>query len=243
MWRGTSRLALGGPEPDCGVTVSESLEDIEQDSIKNVSDNLAFNRERWGNEDFWNGKDQFGYRWGGGHQQTVGDIALLADEHLRPHTGGRYDLKVLELSPGGGRFTAELLRYASMLDILDMNQSCLDVCLERFKYVPTTIRTFLNDGQSCSMIEDSDYDLIVCYDSMVHMHPEIIENYVVELGQRLAVGGIIWLDHAGKGAEDRGHRTDMTPSLMATYFDTAGLEVVEQRFRNHRDCISVGRRI
>ncbi len=223
--------------------MDESLKDIEQDSIKNVTDNLEFNRERWGNEDFWTGKDQFGYRWGGGHQQTVGDISLLADEHLRPHLEGRYDLKVLELSPGGGRFTAELIRYASSLDVLDMNQSCLDVCVERFQYMPTPLRTYLNDGQSCEMIQDADYELIACYDSMVHMHPEIIESYVQQLGQRLAPGGVIWLDHAGKGAEDRGHRTDMTPERMARFFEAAGIAVVEQRFRNHRDCVSVGRRL
>lgn len=220
----------------------ESLENIEQESIKYVDENLEFNRSRWGNPDFWNGKDQFGYRWGGGRQWTTGDIAELADRFLRPYVGDRYDLKVLELSPGAGRFTAEVIRYASTIDFLDMNQSCLDVCEERFQYMPTPIRYYVNDGRSCEMLEDSDYELIVCYDSMVHMHPEIIESYVSQLADRMAPGGIIWLDHAGLGANDVGHRTDMTPEKMSEYFESSGLEVVSQDFRSHRDCISVGRK-
>ena len=219
-------------------------EELKRDSIKYVAENLDFNRTRWGNPDFWNGKDQFGYQWGGpsGQQQTVGDCAKIADDYLRHHLKGRYDLKVLELSPGGGRFTAELLRYATQLDMLDMNQSCLDVCEERFQYFPTAMRSYVNDGQSCDMLEDVDYDVIACYDSMVHMHPTIINGYVQQLAQRLAPGGLMWLDHSGTGAAEVGHRTDMTPEKMAEFFATAGLEVVEQSFRSHRDCISVGRR-
>lgn len=214
----------------------------ELESIYDKDKNLRFNRERWGNPDAWTGKDQFGYRWGGGTQQTVGHTAEMSDRFLRPHTSGRYDLKVLELSPGGGRFTAELLRYAASIDLLDMNEACLELCAERFQYVPTPIRMFQNDGQSVEMIEDRDYDLVACFDSMVHMHPDIIEGYVRQLGERLAPGGVLWLDHAGKGAEDKGHRTDMDPERMAGYMQAAGLTVMSQRFRNSRDCISVARR-
>ena len=213
-----------------------------QDSILNVEDNLAFNRKRWGELKAWQGKDQYGYRWGGGYQQNVGQIAEFADRMLRPHTGGRYDLNILELSPGGGRFTAELIRFASRIDLLDMNAACLDICRERLKFYPIEVRYFQNDGQSCDMLDRSDYDLIACYDSMVHMHPDIIEGYVTQLGRRLASGGVMWLDHSGKGARDSGHRTDMTPERMASFAAKAGLQVVSQEFRNASDCISVLRR-
>src|SRR5690606_12643695 len=101
------------------------------------------------------------------------------------------------------------------IDVLDMNQVCLDLCKERFKYYPVKMDFYLNDGRDCSMIKNNTYGVIACFDSMVHMHPEIIENYVRQLGARLSKDGVLWLDHSGKGAKEGGHRTDMTAQRMA----------------------------
>lgn len=212
-------------------------------SIIDLKENLNYNRERWGSYDQWVQKDQFGYKWGGGVQQTTGGWAKFADEFLRPHTGGRYDHKILELAPGAGRFTAECIRYASKIDLLDMNQACLDICRKRFRYYPLEIGYFLNDGMSCDILGDRTYTLIVCCDSMVHMHPRIIEGYVTQFSVRLSIEGIMWLDHSGKGPRELGHRTDMTPEKMARYGLACGLRLVEQRFRNDHDCITVFRRV
>lgn len=200
--------------------------------------NLEWNRQRWGQRAGWDNRDSYGYRWDGGYQQTVGQVARLADTHLRPHTDDRYDLNVLELSPGGGRFTMELVRYASALTLVDMNEECLEVCRDRFAYVPTPIDYVLNDGRSLP-ITDRKFDLIACYDSMVHMHPEVIEGYVAQMARLLSPDGLIWLDHSGKGQRDQGHRTDMTDERMRSIAGSNGLEVRSQSFRNDWDCISV----
>ena len=211
-------------------------------SITDPEENLRFNKDRWGNKENWSATDNFGYQWGGGYEQKLYQTARFADKFLKPYTGNRYDLKILELSPGGGRFTAELIRYAETLDLLDMNEACLDICRERFKFVPTPIRYYLNDGRSCEMIEDQDYDLIASFDSMVHVHPDIVNGYVLQLATKLKPGCLIWMDHSGKGAVETGHRTDMTMELMAEFAKQAQLEVVAQVLRNERDCISVLKR-
>jgi 2-polyprenyl-3-methyl-5-hydroxy-6-metoxy-1,4-benzoquinol methylase len=213
-----------------------------RESIFDRDQNIKFNRDRWGKKESWVEKDQFGYRWGGGVQQTVGTIAKFADGYLKPYTGGRYDHTVLELSPGGGRFTAELIRYAAKIDLLDMNQACLDICKERFRYYPIEMQFFENDGRDCDVLGDGEYSLIACFDSMVHMHPDIIDGYVRQLGTRLSQNGILWLDHSGKGARELGHRTDMTAEKMANFGATHGLILVEQRFRNDHDCVSIFRK-
>lgn len=208
-------------------------------SITNLDANLEMNRTRWGNPENWSERDQYGYRWDGSVQQTSGSNARFADRFLRPYLDGRYDFRVLELSPGGGRFTAELIRYASSLDLLDMNQACLDICMERFKYFPIELNTFVNDGRSCAMLSGRDYELIASFDSMVHMHPDIIEGYINQLGALLVDGGIMWLDHSGKGAREIGHRTEMTDNLITAIGNRAGLTLVDQKFRNEHDCITV----
>jgi 2-polyprenyl-3-methyl-5-hydroxy-6-metoxy-1,4-benzoquinol methylase len=126
--------------------------------------NLQWNRERWGQRIGWERHDQFGYRWGGGLQQGVGTIAAFADRFFRPHTRGRYDLDILELSPGAGRFTCEIIRYAASLVLVDMSSSAIDLCRQRFQYFPTPIEFFVNDGASLEMMSDRAFDSIVCYD-------------------------------------------------------------------------------
>lgn len=207
-------------------------------SIYDKAENLRFNRARWGDRQKWQELDQFGYRWGGGVHQTTGQIAKFADEFLRPFVPG-YENAILEIAPGAGRFTAELVRYGSCIDLLDMNRACLDICYERFRYYPIEIGYYENDGESCDMLPDREYDIIASFDSMVHMHPDVIQTYVAQLAPKLAPGGILWIDHSGKGIKELGHRTDMTAEKIAAVGIAEGLAVLSQRFRNDHDCVSV----
>ena len=168
-------------------------------------------------------------------------MARVAEAWLRPHIGDRLDLKILELAPGGGRFTTELVRISHELHLVDMNQACIDICRERFQYYPN-IRYYVNNGRDCRVVPDKDFDLIASFDSMVHVVPEVIRSYVEDFEQKLVPGGILWLDHSGKGYRERGHRTAMTDALMRDFAESLGLQVVQQYFRNEHDCISVLRK-
>ena len=71
------------------------------------------------------------------------------------------------------------------------------------------VGTVLMRSAGCAINDfaDRDFDLCACYDSMVHMHPAIVEGYVVQMAERLTPGGVLWLDHSGRGHRDEGHRT------------------------------------
>jgi SAM-dependent methyltransferase len=166
-------------------------------------------------------------------------MSAFADKFFRPFTRGQYQFDITELSPGAGRFTSEVVRYARSMTLVDMNPVCIDICKERFRYFPTPITFHVNDGRELGMLEEESADIIVCFDSMVHMHPEIIENYVLQMAKIVRPGGILWLDHSGKGEKSVGHRTDMTADRMAEIAAGAGCEVVSQVYRNNWDCISV----
>ena len=105
------------PEPTAPVNAADAafhsptVDDVDADS------NIEWNRQRWGQASGWRALDRFGYRWGvNGVEQTVGGVAAFADKHFRPFTRGEYQLDIVELSPGGGRFTNELIRYAACFD-------------------------------------------------------------------------------------------------------------------------------
>ena len=171
--------------------------------------------------------------------QTPATVAALTDNFLRPYVGNRYDLAILEISPGGGRLTAELVRYAARLSLVDLNVAAIEICRRRFADLPIPIEFVVNDGQSLAEVGGGPFDLIACYDSMVHMHPDVVRGYVAQLPALLVDGGTAWLDHSGKGQRDRGARTAMTAELMAEFASEAGLVVRDQVFRNGWDCISV----
>jgi len=233
-------LDVRGSQAVTGASVSTYQETLIVDVDRGT--NLAWNRARWGQRAGWEVRDHYGYRWGGGYAQTVGDLVRFTDKFLRPWTFGRYDLNIMELSPGGGRFTSELLRYASKMALVDMSSDCIEVCRERFRYFPTRISYHVNDGTSLAAVEGAQFDLIACYDSMVHMHPTVIEGYVRQMAGLVRANGVIWLDHSGMGRRESGHRTAMTAETMREIAARAGLRVVDQTFRNDWDCVSVLRR-
>lgn len=212
-------------------------------SSAHFPDNIEWNRQRWGTAAAWESKDGYGYRWGRGLQQSPATTASFCDTFLAPAIRGRYDLKILEISPGAGRITAELLRFARAMCLVDLNEAAIGLCRQRFQFVPTPITYLVNDGQSLAEVPDDDYDLVVCFDSMVHMHPEIIRGYVLQMAEKMTVGGLAWLDHSGKGKRETGSRTAMTAELMVSFADEAGLGVVDQTFRNDWDCISLLERV
>ncbi len=211
----------------------------ERAAADDPGENIAWNRRRWGDARTWRELDSFGYQWGGGAPQTPATFAALADKFLRPYIGSRYDLAILEISPGGGRLTSELIRYASRLSLVDLNAAAIEICRGRFGALPIPLDFIVNDGRSLADVAGAPYDLIACYDSMVHMHPDVVRGYVVQMPALLASGGTAWLDHSGRGRRDSGARTAMTADLMVEFAHEAGLTLRDQVFRNDWDCISV----
>ncbi len=204
--------------------------------------NVAWNTARWGDEQRWGNGDHFGHRWPGGTYQRSSMAAKITDRLLSPYLAGRYELKILEIAPGGGRFTTELIRRAGKLVLVDLNEACIEICRERFKYYNNhagQIQFHVNDGMSLSMIKERDFDLVASYDSMVHMQPDIVRAYLAQCVGLLARDGIIWIDTSGKGKRRAGFRTAVTDKLIKTWARELGLKVLSQTFRNNWDCISV----
>ncbi|WP_318556868.1 hypothetical protein, partial [Geobacter anodireducens] len=99
--------------------------------------NLQWNKQTWGrDEDIWRNTYKYGYYWPGGTNQKNNIVTLIAEKYLLPHLDGRRDLKIIELAPGGGRFTPELIRLSREMHLVDYNEACISICKERFQYYP-----------------------------------------------------------------------------------------------------------
>lgn len=214
-------------------------------STESKIENINWNAQRWGNDQKWFNHDHYGYQWGSGLKQASSGISKFADAFLRPvlmeifPDEKRYALDILEIAPGAGRFTAELIRYAASLDLVDLNEACLNICKERFKYFPLPIGYHKNDGESLSMLHGKKFDLIASFDSMVHVHPVVLEHYFEQCADLLAVNGVLFIDHSGKGEKKLGHRTNVFSDEAMAWVDKFGLTLHNQLFRNDHDCITI----
>jgi len=134
---------------------------------------------------------------------------------------------VLEIGPGGGRWTEHLLKRASHLIVIDLTPRCIEICKERFKDF-SNIEYFINDGTNLDFIPDDSIDYVWSWDVFVHIQPEDIKEYVRQFARVIHPAGQGLIHHARNGTSDLGWRSDMTAATMREYCKEYGLEVLKQ---------------
>ncbi len=135
--------------------------------------------------------------------------------------------RVLEIGPGGGRWTEHLIKRASHLTVVDLTPTCIELCRERFKEY-SNIEYFVNDGKSLDFIEDESIDCLWSWDVFVHIAPEDIQAYMKEIERVFRPGAQGLIHHSKKGKRTAGWRSDMTPEKMRTFCDENNLTVTRQ---------------
>ena len=120
-----------------------------------------------------------GDEWGSGH--------VARYEHwVRPHLGEAP--VVLEIGPGGGRLSALLLRDCRELVAIDVSAAMLGRLRERFPDEPR-LRPVKGNGMDLAPVASSSVDCVVSYDVFVHLEPEDIYAYLIEIRRVLRPGG------------------------------------------------------
>lgn len=168
-------------------------------SMKN---SVEINLKIWNEEHAWR-KD--GDEWDGQASYCEKPYeewkAALIDEFLMPNlasssNAGRCPV-VLEIAPGHGRWTQEIVERCKELYLVDLSTNCIEFCKERFSGYDH-VRYFVNNGRSLDCIEDQNIDFVWSFDSFVHMDEETITSYLGEISRVLKTGGIAIIHHAGR---------------------------------------------
>lgn len=132
--------------------------------------------------DEWTGK-------GAGAAQSLAEYeALIESKFIQPYTTP--EDKVLEIGVGGGKTSQLLKKYCGELICADISSQMLQATRsrlgdDRISYVKL-------DGLSLNGILPQSVDVCFCYDTMVHIEPRDIFNYLnliphVMRGKRLCV--------------------------------------------------------
>ena len=214
---------------------------------------VEWNRVVWGDTHEW---DKSGDEWSGMAKYCGQPYqewkANLVSTFIEPVPDGA---RILEIGPGHGRWTEYLIERAGSLDLVDINESCLDSCRERFAGCDN-IRYHLTGDCSLGFLDDGSIDFAWSFDAFVHMEAPVIEGYMTELGRVLAPGGRAVIHHAAKPKlavmlaparqrlghpgvvleraailhrlRDGGHRSDVTAPMVATFAKAVGLRVSDQ---------------
>lgn len=173
------------------------------------------NAQQWSEYD-WSTR---GEEWG----PPDGRQALIT-EHLKPRVSA--ESMIVEIGPGGGRWSAELLPFAQRLVLIDVSETAVELCRERFKDSPR-VEVTQTDGASLCGIADESVDLVWSMEAFVHMAPVDVAAYLREIGRALKPGGFALIHHAGRYHRP-GWRAPMTRELFGRLATDRGLTVETQ---------------
>lgn len=177
----------------------------------------AMNKLIWESWDWGAG----GEEWSPSPEWKQSVIDCVLKKHI-----GKGD-RVLEIGPGGGRWTEELLNLASGLKGADISASCVEACQQRFSAADHA-EFFVSSGRDLEGVDDESLDSIWSFDVFVHINRPELEAYAGEFVRTLKPGGKGVLHHGTVGGEKGGWRSNVTADDMSRILTEAGLEVVDQ---------------
>lgn len=200
-----------------------------------------------------------GDEWDGtesGAADTIDEYVALIDErfvvpYIEPGD------HVLEIGVGGGRTAALLRDRAAHVTCADISATMLAVTRER---IGDDGMTYVKlDGRTLDGVPEHSVDVVFCFDTLVHVEPRDIFNYLVRIPALLRGRRIVLLHHGNMLTErgwarfvrEYGHNlmgrsgsafSVMTDDIMERFLDHLGYEVLLKDTESvPRDCVWVVR--
>jgi SAM-dependent methyltransferase len=179
----------------------------------------------WNKPEMW---ENGGHEWSG----PFGNTENLWNKHLFDTLKEFRGKKILEIAPGHGRITQFLSILASELLVIDLNEECIKKTKEKMGH--HVLGYFVNDGKSLTNIRTNSQDLVFSYDSFVHMHANVIEEYIKESYRVLKSGGHGYIHHSwlyqgnDNSFQNSAGRSNMSPEQFKELVEKYDMEIVSQ---------------
>jgi SAM-dependent methyltransferase len=149
--------------------------------------------------DEWIGK-------GAGAAQSLAEYeALIVQKFIQPYITAQDT--VLEIGVGGGKTGALLLQHCDRLICADISTNMLKATRERLGEERVSYAKL--DGLTLDGIDSGAIDVCFCYDTMVHIEPRDIFNYLTRI-PKLMRGKRLCLFHHGNTLTDLGWEKFLT---------------------------------
>jgi ubiquinone/menaquinone biosynthesis C-methylase UbiE len=178
---------------------------------------LKANKEIWDN---WNWE-------AGGEEWTLSpewkESLIRNVLHRYIHPGGH----ILEIGPGAGRWTSVLLEMADTFTAVDVSESCVQVCRQKFAGRPGA-RFLVGNGNDLPGVADASVDFLWSFDAFVHINTTETARYVQEFRRVMRPGSVGVVHHGKNGGLAGGWRSNLTSAAFRNLLQEAGFTVVDQ---------------
>ena len=180
----------------------------------------------WNDEHMW---ENDGHEW----SKSFGTTENLWNNYLFDDIKEFRGKKILEIAPGYGRITQFLSILASELIVIDLNENCINKTREKLGHHVSEY--YVNNGNDLTQISDNSQDLVFSYDSFVHIHKNVIDDYLKEIHRVLKPGGKSYIHHSwlylgnDYSFKNIAGRADMNPDLFKSLVEKNNMTVVEQK--------------
>jgi SAM-dependent methyltransferase len=178
---------------------------------------VAMNKVIWENWD-WSGK---GEEWSPSAEWKQSVIRTLLIPNVPEGSA------IVEIGPGGGRWTGELQGRAGRLTGIDLSDAAVRECQKRFAGC-ANVQFWVGSGADLNGVETGSTDAIWSFDVFVHINKTQFEAYTKEFARVLKPGGRGVVHHGAVGGATGGWRSDVTTADVERFLSAAGLRVKEQ---------------
>jgi SAM-dependent methyltransferase len=133
---------------------------------------------------------------------------------------------ILEIGPGGGRWTEPLLRRATEYWGVDISPTCVEHCRQRFNG-QAHARFVVGNGVDLGAVPTGSVEALFSFDVFVHINQAEVASYAAEFVRVLKPGGVGILHHGTVGGARGGSRSNLTQDAMMDILRSRGLSVIE----------------
>jgi SAM-dependent methyltransferase len=194
----------------------------------------------WDRDPWFRQYKHLGDEWGS-PQWVDHVIATYAQPWLSPSA------EVVEIGPGGGRYTCELLSRAASVTGVDVSPRMLARASGRFAGNPK-FHGMLGSGTDLAGIPSGTVDFVFAFNVFIQLLPEDIYSYFLEIGRVLRDGGVASIHYATLSSEEgwkhfdanrtqwsaspcaRGRFTCLPMQAAELFATRAGLAVIRHQF-------------
>ncbi|MGR8932194.1 MAG: methyltransferase domain-containing protein [Gammaproteobacteria bacterium] len=185
--------------------------------------NLPGVNSRNANKHIWEHWD-----WSGGGEEWTPSAewkASVVKTFIDPYFSTDY--AVLEIGPGGGRWTQYLLPRAKTLTAVDISETCVQTCKSKFGHYKHA-DFVVGNGRDLAMLDDRSIDRIWSFDVFVHINASEFASYISEFARVLQPGGLGVIQHGSSGGATGGWRSNVTLSDVTRFLADNGLGLEDQ---------------
>ena len=177
-----------------------------------------YNYKEWSNYDW----SREGEEWTDSESWKNALVEDLIIPYIKP------GFTVLEIGPGGGRWSVILAELSERLILVDMTEKAIEHCKKRLQTFSNCV-FYRNNGADLSFLNNCSVDYVWSFDVFVHIAPEDVEHYLKSLSSILVNNGIAVIHHPSIGGGKGGFRSSVTNELFCKLLKKYNFEIVCQQ--------------